>query len=185
VSEEAWDRRDGETSAAWYGFRLYRDLGRSRSIQKAWDVYRLEKAVKGHAPSGAFIRWSREHDWLERAEAFDEWRDEVRDEARARALADADAMLDERVTQLVAIAIEKAVGGDDRWIRDLLARAGWGNRSGFGGAGEALGDALDAIPGAPAEPKPGSPRSPSTACCASSSSGRPPPSARRSRAGPR
>ncbi|WP_149183287.1 hypothetical protein [Streptomyces sp. TRM49041] len=78
-SAEAWERRPGESAAAWEAFACYRDLGLSRSISKVTDSLRKARTL--------VERWSVTHQWVIRAEAWDReqdrlWRAERQQAAR-------------------------------------------------------------------------------------------------------
>lgn len=57
---DPWDKIPGEGSTAYEAFRLFRDLGPSRSLA----------AVPGHSV-GSVRRWSMRFRWRERAQAWD------------------------------------------------------------------------------------------------------------------
>ena len=58
-----YDKLPGETAKAYEAFCVYRDLGTQRSLGKA--SVELEKSLK-------FLgRWSSQHNWVERAAAWD------------------------------------------------------------------------------------------------------------------
>jgi len=76
-----WDRRDDETDKAFKAFKLYRDQGEGRTIQKAWYAYAewnwgpqradKERAKGGRKAARFFEDWSSAHDWQSRARAWD------------------------------------------------------------------------------------------------------------------
>lgn len=68
-SAEAWERRAGESAAAWEAFACYRDLGLSRSLGKVASTL-----AKGRS---LIERWSVAHQWVLRAEAWDREQDRV------------------------------------------------------------------------------------------------------------
>lgn len=74
-----WEQQPGETAAAYRAFAAYRDLGAGRTLAAAADlIYNRPRTGPREAP-GNVKRWSREHDWIARAQALD-----ARDEAIAR-----------------------------------------------------------------------------------------------------
>lgn len=79
---EVWERQEGETAKAFQAFCCYRDLGPKRTLPAAYAAYKGRgiggKAAK-RAP-GFFERWGSQHNWVERAEAFDK---HMHDEALA------------------------------------------------------------------------------------------------------
>lgn len=76
---EQWERRPGESAAAWEAFACYRDLGLSRSVSKvAGTLHKARTLIE---------RWSTAHQWVLRAEAWDReqdrlWRGERQQAAR-------------------------------------------------------------------------------------------------------
>jgi hypothetical protein len=79
VSEQApraaWDRREGETAQAYAAFRVYRDLGPLRTVDKMMGVARTSAQ-----------RWSRRWDWQARAVAWDDSVHQEEDRARLEAI---------------------------------------------------------------------------------------------------
>jgi hypothetical protein len=67
-----YDRLPGETPKAFEAFCAYRDLGPTRSLQKAADG--LDKSMK------LLGRWSSQHNWQERVAAWDGDQDMLRQE---------------------------------------------------------------------------------------------------------
>lgn len=76
---QPWDRRPGETAKAFQGFQAFRDLGPARTIQAAGEAL----VESGGIPSFTIGRrrwwekWSTRHDWVARAQAWDDHLDEV------------------------------------------------------------------------------------------------------------
>lgn len=70
---DPWERREDETPTRYFAFSCYRDLGPGRTLQAAWDVYRMERGNKGDSPSSTFRDWSANHDWVDRAAAYDDY----------------------------------------------------------------------------------------------------------------
>lgn len=66
---EAWERQPGESAAAWEAYACYRDLGLSRSISKVADTLRKARTL--------VERWSTNHQWVIRVEAFDREQDRL------------------------------------------------------------------------------------------------------------
>lgn len=64
------ERQEGESSKAFRAFATYRDLGADRTLRTACELI--------YGGSAANLRqveeWSRTHDWVERAAAFDDWK---------------------------------------------------------------------------------------------------------------
>ncbi|MED4588104.1 phage terminase small subunit-related protein [Priestia flexa] len=59
-----YERQEGESKQAFEGFTIYRNLGLTRKLK---DVGK--KLGKNHS---LVKHWSSQHNWVERAEAFDE-----------------------------------------------------------------------------------------------------------------
>lgn len=75
-----WDRRSNEPPKAFRAFTIYRDMGPSRSIDKAYLSFSqqhtaIEKQPSGKRAAGIWQDWSRTYDWVKRAAAYDEWID--------------------------------------------------------------------------------------------------------------
>lgn len=67
---------DGETAKAYHAYTLYRDLGITRSLDKAYSEYleRRQNSGQTAAPIRAprhWQEWSSLNDWTRRAEAYD------------------------------------------------------------------------------------------------------------------
>ena len=71
---QPWDKRPDETQRGYEVFCIYRDLGPERSLQKAHDEEYGEGAGNLRYVEG----WSSEHDWPERAAAYDRYLEEQR-----------------------------------------------------------------------------------------------------------
>lgn len=65
-AEHPWVRRPGETMKAYEAFRTYMLLGKDRSLKRATE----ELGLKGISNLG---NWSTEHEWVERATAYDSY----------------------------------------------------------------------------------------------------------------
>lgn len=74
-----WKQRDGETRRAYDIFRRYLALGPDRTLRAAAEA-------AGHRNPSTVEGWSRQHDWIARAAAYDdhqiERKDAVADEVR-------------------------------------------------------------------------------------------------------
>lgn len=75
-----WDRQDAEPMRAYDAFCAYRDLGVSRSIDRAYRLYQrgrevasegLEVATKRKRATGRWGIWASQWDWKDRAERYD------------------------------------------------------------------------------------------------------------------
>jgi hypothetical protein len=63
-----WEQWPDETPKAYAAFCTYRDLGRKRSVVKA---YRLQEGCERAAVSGRWNTWRSKYHWTKRAEAYD------------------------------------------------------------------------------------------------------------------
>lgn len=71
---EPWERRENESSKAYDAFAKYRDMTKPRSIRKV--AQELSK-------SGSLIsRWSSEHEWVKRVDAWDAEQDRIARQAQ-------------------------------------------------------------------------------------------------------
>lgn len=65
ADDQPWVRQPGERSNAYQAFRVYLELGKDRTIQRAAD---------GHGMSHSMLkRWSIDHSWVARSAAFDSY----------------------------------------------------------------------------------------------------------------
>lgn len=74
AADEPWERKDGESAAAFAAFVAYRDLGPARSVTKMARQLEKSRSLLG--------RWSRKYAWVMRAAAYD--REFVAEQQRAR-----------------------------------------------------------------------------------------------------
>lgn len=76
---EIWERRPGETAKAYAAFCVYRDLGPSRSLEKAAQAM-------GYKSRKNFSVWHSKHEWVKRAEAYDEYLERRKREEHEKAI---------------------------------------------------------------------------------------------------
>ena len=69
LEPEPWERQMNESSQAFEAFAAYRDMGAARSLAKVSRVVCKSKAL--------MERWSKDHDWVKRAAAWDAEKDRV------------------------------------------------------------------------------------------------------------
>jgi hypothetical protein len=96
-----YERQDGESKQAFEGFVVYRSLGLTRNLR---DVGR--KIGKNHS---LIKRWSSQHNWVERAQAFDNEMDKraILENAQLRKQMVKDhAEVSRQLLQKVKVAIE-------------------------------------------------------------------------------
>jgi len=84
MRNQPWLQMEGETDEAYAAFCGFRDSGPGRSLDGAWRAH----AGPSKAPRapGSWKRYRKHHDWLSRAQAFDDRNDAVLDGARVEAL---------------------------------------------------------------------------------------------------
>ena len=75
INPQSWDRLEKESPKAYIAFSSYRDLGPTRSVEKAFAALNPGKKRSGR-PAEWYV-WSSKFDWVERAEAFDAYADEI------------------------------------------------------------------------------------------------------------
>ncbi len=101
-----WERQEWENDAAYAAFLAYRDLGVNRSIDAAYRVYsearekgksakKRKKALKSAKkaqkreekvrPSGTFLKWRIDYEWMKRASDFDVYTQRALDEVELEA----------------------------------------------------------------------------------------------------
>ena len=96
--KERWERLPNESAIAFSAFAIYRDLGVTRSIEKALAKDNENRAKKGLKQSdrlSSFKDWSAKYDWPDRSLAYD-------DDTAAKALAKAQAKRVKRQADLAA-----------------------------------------------------------------------------------
>ena len=72
-----WEfNNDLDTAKSFQGFTCYRDLGPTRSLEGAYQVYKHQKSIK--TVPGFFREWCQKGEWVNRAHAFDLESDRIR-----------------------------------------------------------------------------------------------------------
>ena len=72
-----WDfNKDIDTPKSYQGFCCYRDLGPTRSLEGAYQVYKHQGGMK--TVPGYFREWCQKAQWVNRAHAFDLESDRIR-----------------------------------------------------------------------------------------------------------
>lgn len=64
-----WERLESEGTKPYEAFAIYRDMGRERSLSKVAEQLQKSDTLIG--------RWSRTHDWVKRAAAWDDEQDRI------------------------------------------------------------------------------------------------------------
>lgn len=105
----AWDRLTTETDPAWRAFTHYRDGGKDRSLDAA-----LISAGKKPSNRRTWERWSKTHEWVRRAAAWDAHLDAIKQRAyeeSAEAIGRRQAKLG-RTLQEAALRHLPSIGGE-------------------------------------------------------------------------
>ena len=117
-----WDRLPRETDKGFAAFRVYLELGPTRSFEAAWRAYREERGLRGERMPSHFRRWKDRNNWPGRAAAFDGHAISAIDDVRIKAQKAALSKLYDASDKLITKAIEIAEQGDDKMLRFLLAQ---------------------------------------------------------------
>ena len=67
VTKRYYEPIPGETHKAWLAFCTYRDMGHSRSLDKAWR----EVTDKNGRHARHWATWSSQNHWVSRCQAYD------------------------------------------------------------------------------------------------------------------
>ena len=80
MTPAAFERRKGEKAEHWESFKIYRDMGSTRSIQ---EVARIMKR-----PVRTIYVWADKFDWKERIQSYEQWAkaDQVKEKAEGMAV---------------------------------------------------------------------------------------------------
>lgn len=112
----AWERREGETDKAWYGFQLYRDMGPERTLRAVAEALYGDRAKYGLR---TVEKWSSRFEWRDRVRALEARDDMIRREAvedhlRTRAAEFAETQL--RIAEKLLENSEKAAGQAEKML---------------------------------------------------------------------
>lgn len=98
-----WERLASDTDKSFEAFCIYRDMGSNRSLDKAYAKYKgvsiEQQKSNGKRADGTFTNWASDHNWVERAVAYDDYmRDKLREQNESmRVQIEADALSDYHV----------------------------------------------------------------------------------------
>lgn len=106
----AWDQQPDEPARQYEAFKLYRDLGGSRTVVGAYRVYTGRTEYYGKPK--AFLSWARVRHWKERAEAFDRHLAAELDRSRREAF---DRVGEEQVRAETDWAVRRAQHREEAW----------------------------------------------------------------------
>jgi hypothetical protein len=107
MTQKSYDRSDGETAKAYCAYCIYRNMGASRSLEKAAIEFYTGQSPDNYPAKGnirRIERWSSQWNWVERCQDFD--RDEetiLRDRARKSSMEEHDRKLERFRSQSEAI----------------------------------------------------------------------------------
>lgn len=97
---EVWEKQQNESSKAFKAFATYRDMGAERSLTKVAQACGKSVSICN--------RWSSLHQWVARAQAYDQHLEDIAQEAKEaeikRVLSEGYAQMHERVRELNAVA---------------------------------------------------------------------------------
>lgn len=82
LTNPLWERQPSESHKAYEAFRIYRDMGRDRSLVKVGQALGLKQVRKGTTntftdPGGNVSVWSSRFRWVERVRAFEAYLDTI------------------------------------------------------------------------------------------------------------
>ena len=119
-----WDfNKDIDTPKSYQGFTCYRDLGPTRSLEGACQVYKHQKGIK--TVPGYFREWCQKAQWVNRAHAFDLESDRIRlEEIQGEARIEHDRRLEQvrSIAETLAITRLSTSLRTAEIIRDTIAR---------------------------------------------------------------
>lgn len=123
--EKPWHQLPQETGQAYGAFRIYIDLGHGRSQRKVSKILYGQDTVNQHVKD-----WSIEHDWVNRADAWDRFVSEAHRNSMERAVQSAEQHALRHLPAIVDKQIQGALGEitigrtQARMIVDFLDRYG-------------------------------------------------------------
>jgi hypothetical protein len=109
VRPRRFERQSDESAKAFAAFAAYRDMGTTRSLAKAG----VKAGQKRGGNSTTFENWSRKHQWVRRAQAYDDHLDKQQRQQHAKNITEAN----ERHRQVARVIQGKVV----ERIRQLAA----------------------------------------------------------------
>jgi hypothetical protein len=82
---ESWERRPGESGAAYGAFCAFRDLGLERNIRKAVDSYEKDEGKRGRRYR-MYRKWCSQFRWRERAADYDRYLERLKQAEKRRTI---------------------------------------------------------------------------------------------------
>lgn len=120
-----WERQPYDTDASFCAFQIFCRLGPARNHNDCWEEYAaLKPGLKtGNGPSRHLKGWSAEHNWFERAAAYDDhlWTLEVA--AREVTMRKVAEIFRESAEDLARSLVEAARSGNAAALKDFHDRA--------------------------------------------------------------
>jgi DNA-directed RNA polymerase beta subunit len=98
-TQPSWERLPKETSRAYRAFCIFRNLGPDRSQDKAYALDCAQRGKKTTKAPGTWSNWSIKHNWVERAQDYDDWIDETNRNEKAAAREERQLALSKFVTK--------------------------------------------------------------------------------------
>jgi hypothetical protein len=123
--DKPWHQLEEETGQAYGAFRIYIDLGPGRSQRKVTRILYGQDGVSEHIK-----KWSKEHDWVNRSDAWDRFVSEAHQTSMERAVQKAEQHALRYLPKIVETQINGALGKENigrtqaRMIVDFLDRYG-------------------------------------------------------------
>lgn len=120
-----WTRLKREDARAWKAFELYRDQRLPRSNAVAFRAYQAHynNSLKAN-PSQSWQGWKKDNEWDKRCEAYDRNLAIMANSEDVDPVVEARMLILHRLPELVNAAIEIALDGDVKMLKDLMDRAG-------------------------------------------------------------
>jgi len=112
-----WERQPGERSKAFYAFTIYRDLGYKRSLTKVAGKYSTKRKLQA-----LINRWSSQHHWVQRVQAYDEHVDRLVLKDHEQEVKE---MKERHITLSLALEVKaaeklNALSGQDMTVQDAI-----------------------------------------------------------------
>lgn len=113
----AWERQEGETQKAFEAFKIYRDLGPERTLDKSFRIWKGLEVTSTKRASGQWKDWSVKHDWVDRVNAMDDRDEMVSNEAIEKYITSRATEVAQRQAKLQDKALDAAGELADRLLQ--------------------------------------------------------------------
>jgi hypothetical protein len=104
MTNKKWLRQKGERSKAFKLFCIYRDLGPTRSLDQVHQKFNADS--KNSISHRQIASYSTQNDWVERAEAYDDFVDEMQVEKNLQAIVEMNRRQAEDAVQIQKQALD-------------------------------------------------------------------------------